>query len=250
MHVQWEPTEWVRMHFVLAQCEKLVAEAEASGTSFESLKLPADEFEACGFKPHASDKDKTFAYSFPRQLKYAKRRLTKYLLSAEMPTPADIEMAKSILDGLDPNWGDSDDEDVDGLDGQDSDDEEDTEGEGEDKDSEDEKDGEDEDGEDEKDGDDDDDGEDEDGGDDDEYEPKEEDDDDDDDESKEEDDDGEEDGEADDGEDENEEDDEEDDEEDNAEDEDELHMEKVRAASGSPKDLPPPKKMKSPSWPR
>ena len=55
MHDEWEPTEWVRMRFVLAQCEKLVAEANDKGVDFKSLQLTADEFEACGGKPHVSE---------------------------------------------------------------------------------------------------------------------------------------------------------------------------------------------------
>ena len=56
MYDEWIPTDMVRMHFVFAQCEKPVAEADASGMQFESLKLTADEFEACGGKPHVSDR--------------------------------------------------------------------------------------------------------------------------------------------------------------------------------------------------
>ena len=70
-------------------------------------------FRACGGIPNADLKQ---LYHLGRQLKKAHRGLGRMILSGKAMTKTDMKACKALLDQWNPNWADTDDENVDDLD--------------------------------------------------------------------------------------------------------------------------------------
>ena len=117
MHAYYAPPELCRMLLLLRKSYERMNESDDPKT------LTSEEYELCNGRPHS---DKTFMYDERRQLKYAIRTLEAWVgvdgsSSMRPPTANDWKKVKSLWETYATRMGyESDDADVDDMDGDDS----------------------------------------------------------------------------------------------------------------------------------